>query len=59
MRLVFRLRPFKWFVRIDWYSRHRWGVRFGDETYWLLDLGAITIGVNRHNNQVQPDPMGR
>ena len=47
-RFVLRFRPFSWFFRKNWYSIGRWNVKgtFEGETLYLLDIGAITIGIS-------------
>ncbi len=44
MRIVMGIRPMRWFFLKHWYSV-RWAQEFNGKRYYLLDIGAITIGV--------------
>lgn len=55
-KLIFRVRPLEWFFRKSWYSIFRWKnpVSFEGNTYKMVDIGAITIGIverGEHNEK--------
>ncbi len=43
-RFVLAFRPIRYTLRRNWYGR-RVG-EFNDRNFWLLDIGAVTIGVS-------------
>jgi hypothetical protein len=45
MRLIFHIRPLKFFFIQNWYGIRR--TYYDTENYWLLDIGAITVGMAR------------
>jgi len=45
--IVFRVRPFRWMFRRDWYGTSRWGLpeqEYGGKCY-LIDFGSFTFGI--------------
>jgi len=46
MKLIFHIRPLKFFLIRNWYGRRsgeKWGID-GNKAY-MLDIGALTLGV--------------
>ena len=54
LKFIFCMRPFSWFFRKDWYSLARWNKLYSQYNciYFLIDIGAITIGFRIEWNEI-------
>ena len=57
MRVYLIRRSWRYAIRRDWYSTHRWrnSYRIGLWRYRILDIGMFSISYERHTEKVSKD----